>query len=107
MGGAGGMSRKKYQHYVVFGALDKPDKGLLTAKVTSGPGKYALVITQLGRGKDRDYGGAFDIEDIEGTYTTLYFCKRESVDAMIKALEKLRDEWEKEEADDEKGQPGT
>ncbi len=84
-------------HYIVFEASDKPDKGLVVGKVNGGPGKYALAFFAIENDGATGYGDSFDVDAITEAYTTLFFCKRESVDAMIAALKCIRDQWEQEE----------
>lgn len=86
------------EHYVVFGAGDEPNKVLMIAKPPNGPGEMALVIGQARNNGKYNYGDDVVAEDVEGIYTTLFFCKRESIDVLIKTLEKMREEWGKEAA---------
>ena len=86
------------EHYVVFGAWKEPNKVLIAAKPENGPGRRALVIGQLRDSSSYGYGDSVARDDVEGIYTTLFFCKKESLDAFIKTLVAMREDWDKEEA---------
>ncbi|MBR1616321.1 MAG: hypothetical protein IJ673_12725 [Treponema sp.] len=88
----------KHSHYVVFGAWKEPDKVLIVAKTKNGPGKWALIIGQALNDGRYTYGDEVREEDVESIYTTLYFCKPESLDAFINALTIMREAWNKENA---------
>ena len=81
------------EHYVVFGATEKPDKALI---VTKSPETHirAVTICQLKDGLGKDYGDSVEDGDINGYYTTLMFCKKESLDTFIKSLEVMREKWD-------------
>lgn len=82
------------EHYIVFGAEDQPDKGLFAYQCDDGlPGKYAVAIVGLDNDGSIGYGGRFGEDQIKHIFTTLYFCKLESLDSMILALEQVRDAW--------------
>lgn len=85
---------RRGQHYVVFGAWSEPDKVLIAAKPPKGPGKMALIIGQAINSGKYKYGDHVATEDVKGIYTTLYFCKKESLDTFIKTLETMREVWE-------------
>lgn len=85
------------EHYVLFGAEENPTKGLLTRKCDQHePGEYAIEIVELDNDGSIHYGDLFDVENISKRYTTLYFCKRESLATFIRALKKVQDAWELE-----------
>lgn len=91
--------RRKQTHYVVLGARDSANKAVIAYKTDNkGPGKYAVAITEL-NGEHNRGDTDFPFEDVDGIYTTLYFCKRESLDVLIKVLEKLRDMWREEDVE--------
>ena len=46
---------------------------------------------------DIERGETFSKEAITGIYQSIYFARIESVDAVIKALEKLKNRWESDE----------
>ena len=74
--------------YVVFGAWNEADKGLVTYR----RGNMRCVrICQLKDGKD--YGDTFDPKDIDGSYFDLNFCQKKSVEVFIKTLEEMLRNW--------------
>lgn len=85
-------NNKKPAPYCVFGAFEKADKALIgfRSQLTSG---YELHICQCSKEHDFGDGGVVQNEDISGEYFTMYFCKRESLRAMIRVLQKLDDMW--------------
>lgn len=85
------------EHYVVFGAEENPTKGLLVRKCDQHePGEYAIEIVELDNDGSIHYGDMFDAENISKRYTTLCFCKLESLATFIRALKKVQDAWELE-----------
>lgn len=86
------MARRR-EHYVVFGVPDTANKAVIAGKSKRLPGAYAVAITDL-QGTHERGETDFPIDDIGGVYTTLYFCKRESLDTFIRVLEYLRDRWD-------------
>lgn len=92
-------STAKSIHSVVFGA-GEANKAVVCCRVENGPGKYAASVCELKN--DGRYGfGQADVrtEDLADVCTTFYFCKIESLEAVITALEALRDKWMEEEDD--------
>ena len=85
----------RHSHYIVFGAGTKPNKVLVLGKATKGPGKWAISICEARNDGKYTYGDEVKAEDVEGIYTTLYFCKKESVEVMINALRLIEEGWEK------------
>lgn len=91
------MGKQSRKHWIVFGAGDKPNKSLIAypSKLTSG---YALKICELSTDCDYEYGHTDNptveqlLEENSGEYTTLYFGKKESVEAFIKILEYIKEQ---------------
>lgn len=80
------------ENYVVFGASDTANKAIIVGRTPNGPGRFAVLIADL-RGTHEFGDTDFSVDDLGAAYTTMYFCKRESLDALIKALESARDMW--------------
>ena len=87
------------EHYVVFGATEKPNKGLIC---TSDPKNHvkAVTICQLKDGTDKDYGETITADDISGYYTTLMFCNKKSLDMFIQTLQEMSNRWDEWEAEE-------
>ena len=90
------MARHKNIPYVVLGAGDKPTKGTVITKVDDMSG-YWLHFVEIKNDGDIERGECFAKEAITGIYQSIYFARIESVDAVIKALEKLKKKWEDDE----------
>lgn len=88
---------KRRKHYVVFGAGGIPDKGVLGMKSRQMSG-YELHVLQLRNDGKYEYGDNFEIDDIDGEYTTLYFAKKDSLKSFIKSCEALLQMWEHKDA---------
>ena len=76
--------------YVVLGAHDKPNKGMIAYKV-KGSNSYWLSFVQLKNDGKYDFCDNYDADDIEGVYQSILFCDVRSVDAMIKELTMIKD----------------
>ena len=87
------------EHYVVFGAGDVPDKGVLGMK-SRRMGGYELRILQLKNSEKYERGSKFDMEDVDEQYTTLYFRKKESLEYFIRACKDLLEIWDGHEHPD-------
>ena len=83
------MTKHKHLPFVVLGANDKPDKGMIAYKVKDGNSCW-LSFVQLKNDGKYDYGDNYDKDDIEGVYQSILFCDVRSVDAMIKELQMIR-----------------
>ena len=90
------MARHKHIPYVVLGAGDKPTKGAVVTKEDDMSG-YWLHFVEIKNDGDIERGETFNSEAILGIYQSIYFARIESVDAVIKALEKLKKKWEDDE----------
>ena len=84
------MAKNKNMPYVVLGAHDKPNKGMIAYKVKGG-NSYWLSFVQLKNDGKYDFGDNYDADDIEGVYQSILFCDVRSVDAMIKELTMIKD----------------
>lgn len=69
------------------------DKALVGGK--SKTGGYELHIYEI-EGSYHTGDGNIQKEDITGEYAVLNFCQRNSLQAMIRALQQLDDMWEQE-----------
>ncbi len=83
------MAKHKHIPFVVLGAHDKPNKGMIAYKVKDG-NSYWLSIVQLKNDGKYDFGDNYDKDDIEGVYQSILFCDVRSVDAMIKELQMIK-----------------
>ena len=84
------MAKHKHIPFVVLGAHDKPNKGMIAYKVKDG-NSYWLSFVQLKNDDKYDFGDNYDKDDIEGVYQSILFCDVRSVDAMIKELQMIRE----------------
>ena len=66
------MARHKHIPYVVLGAHDKPNKGIIAYK-PKGMSGYSVCFVQLKNEGDIDFGDTFENEAIEGIYFSIYF----------------------------------
>lgn len=78
--------------YVVIGLRDDADKAAIARKSKRLSG-YEVHICRLAEPKQR---GDKDIrpEDIEAECVTLYFCRKDALEAFIGALQTIANEWE-------------
>ena len=84
------MAKHKHIPFVVLGAHDTPNKGMIAYKVKDG-NSYWLSFVQLKNDGKYDFGDNYDKDDIEGVYQSILFCDVRSVDAMIKELQMIRE----------------
>ncbi len=71
------------ENYVVFGASDMANKAVIAAKPDNRA--CAVIVADLNGTHERGDMN-FPLDDVGSVYTTLYFCKRESLDGFIKTL---------------------
>jgi hypothetical protein len=89
------MAKHKHVPYVVLGAHDKPNKGMIAYKC-KGSNAYWLSFIQLKNDGKYDFGDSYNVEDIDGIYQSILFCDVRSVEAMIKELTMIRDKMMKD-----------
>lgn len=78
---------------IVFGAKDKPDKGIIVMVTESG--EKVVTICEL-ENSGYDYGDTqFPLTDIRYIYTSLRFLRKESLENAINILQVALDDWEK------------
>ena len=92
------MAKNKHIPYVVLGAHDKPNKGMIAYKMP-GSNMYSLMIVQLKNNGKYDFGDSYNVNDIEGVYQSMLFCNVRSVDAMIKELQMIKARMEGEDGE--------
>jgi hypothetical protein len=97
------MAKHKHIPFVVLGAHDKPNKGMIAYKC-KGSNAYWLSFIQLKNDGSYDFGDTYELEDIEGIYQSILFCDVRSVEAMIKELTMIKglmmkDELKKQDKD--------
>lgn len=84
------MAKHKHIPFVVLGAHDKPNKGMIAHNM-KGTNMCSLSIVELANDGKYDYGDTdCDLEDIRGVYQTIIFANVKSVDAMISTLQKIK-----------------
>ena len=84
------MAKYKHIPFVVLGANDKPDKGMIAYNM-KGTNMCSLSIVELANDGKYDYGDTdCDLDDIRGVYQTIIFANVKSVDAMINTLQKIK-----------------
>ena len=84
------MAKHKNIPYVVLGAHDKPNKGMIAYKVPDS-NMYNLTFVELENDGRYDFGDTIDVDKIKGVYQSILFCDVRSVDAMIKELQMIRE----------------
>lgn len=85
-------NNQKPAPYAVFGAGDKANKALIGFKSQFMSG-YEVHICECEGNHAIGDDGVVQNDDITGEYFTMYFCKRESLRAMIRVLQTLDDMW--------------
>ena len=90
------MAKNKHIPYVVLGAHDKPNKGMIAYKMPDS-NMYNLTFVELENKGEYDFCGTFDPKDIKGVYQSILFCDVRSVDAMIKELQTIKAKMEGED----------
>lgn len=84
------MAKHKHIPYVVLGAHDKPNKGMIAYNM-KGTNMCSLSIVELANDGKYDYGDTdCDLDDIRGVYQTIIFANVKSVDAMISTLQTIK-----------------
>lgn len=91
-------NNQKPAPHIVFGAGNKADKAIIGFRSKQVDG-YEVHICQCE--KEHEFGDnlpnlpeiVIQNEDITGEYFTMYFCKRESLRAMIRVLQEIDDKW--------------
>ena len=81
--------KKKHIPYVVLGAKDKPDKGMIAYKMKDMKA-YNLVFVELHNDDKYTWGDNFEIKDIDGVYMSIIFANVKSVEAVIQECEKIK-----------------
>ena len=84
------MSRKKDPVYVVFGAGDEPSKAVVGIKRKDSKGVGVAICEMINGGRYDFKSKDVSQEDLSGVYAVLWFCKKESLNAMIDCLSELR-----------------
>lgn len=84
------MAKHEHIPYVVMGAHDKPNKGVIAYKVPDS-NMYNLTFVEVENDGQYDFGDTIDVDKIKGVYQSILFCDVRSVDAMIKALQMIRE----------------
>lgn len=95
------MARRKDPTYVVLGTYDTPTK-VCALDFKPACGKMALRIFELGNEDGKyaygDMDAAINPTDIQFEYMRIYFCKKESLAALIRTLQRGYDRWDELEA---------
>ena len=84
------MAKRKHIPFVVLGAHDKPNKGMIAYKIPDS-NMYNLTFVELENDGRYDFGDTTDVDKIRGVYQSILFCDVRSVDAMIKELQMIRE----------------
>lgn len=93
------MGKKRDPVYIVFGSGDEPNKAIVGIRRNDSRG-VGVAICEMKNGGRYDFRSrGVSQEDLSGVYAVLWFCKKESLSAMIDCLSELRKEME----DGEKG----
>ena len=85
--------KKKHIPYVVLGANDKPNKGMIAYKMKDS-NMYNLSFVELQNDGEYNFGDTFCLEHIKGVCLSILFAKVESVDAVIKELQCIKEKME-------------
>lgn len=79
----------KHIPFVVLGAQDKPNKGMIAYKMPNS-NMYNLTFVELENDGRYDFGDTIDVDKIKGVYQSILFCDVRSVDAVIRELQKIK-----------------
>lgn len=88
----GARMKNPQEHYIVFGATEKPTKGTIAYAIKGGG--CGLTICEIKEGAAVAYGDSFEEDDVVGVYTSLIFVKKESAESFLKAVQTMLDKWE-------------
>ena len=83
-------------NFIVLGARPKADKGAL-CYFDENAGMWAVKILQLREDLELQTGDSFELDDVEGSYITIYFANqrgRESLRRLRDCLDALDERWE-------------
>jgi hypothetical protein len=83
------MAKHKHIPFVVLGAHDKPNKGMIAYKMPDS-NMYNLTFVELENDGRYDFGDMIDVDKIKGVYQSILFCDVRSVDAVIRELQKIK-----------------
>ncbi len=83
------MAKHKHIPFVVLGAHDKPNKGMIAYKMPDS-NMYNLTFVELENDGRYDFGDTIDVDKIKGVYQSILFCDVRSVDAVIRELQKIK-----------------
>jgi hypothetical protein len=83
------MAKHKHIPFVVLGAHDKPNKGMIAYKMPDS-NMYNLTFVELENDGRYDFGDTIDLDKIKGVYQSILFCDVRSVEAMIKELTMIK-----------------
>jgi len=91
------VARKKDPPYVIFGAWDQPNKAIVGIRRKDSKGAGVAICEMKNGDKYGFRCNGVSQDDLTGVHAVLWFCKKESLNAMIDCLIGLRDEMEREE----------
>ena len=83
------MAKHKHIPFVVLGAHDKPNKGMIAYKMPN-TDMYNLTFVELANNGEYDFGDKIKTTDIKGAYQSIIFANVRSVDTVIKELQKIK-----------------
>lgn len=89
--------KKKDPHYVIFGAWPEPDKAIVGIRRNDSKGAGVAICRLKNNGRYDFQSSEIRLEDLKGVCDILWFCKKESLDAMINCLTELRDDMKRRE----------
>lgn len=83
------MAKHKHIPFVVLGAHDKPNKGMIAYKMPNSD-MYNLTFVELANNGEYDFGDKIKPTDIKGAYQSIIFANVRSVDTVIRELQKIK-----------------
>jgi len=83
------MAKHKHIPFVVLGAHDKPNKGMIAYKMPNSD-MYNLTFVELANNGEYDFGDKIKTTDIKGAYQSIIFANVRSVDTVIRELQKIK-----------------
>lgn len=93
---------KKDPLTIIFGAWDRPTKGIISLKDGAFGKGGGVAICELSGKLPHEFGRDKNVlDDIDGVYAYLWFCKKESLDSVIACLSDLRNKTDWGEADED------
>lgn len=83
------------RHYpIIIGHLGEGKADKCVVAVKNNDGGVTVLLCRLKDGAERHSGEDVTTEEIQSVITEMWFCRKESLQAFIGALQRISDEWE-------------